>query len=99
MLMHFSRWWLNLSCVLRDGVTGSADEVATTRQGKFVLPLLTGTEVDGHIPGTYEYKKEGPLKEMHLCLMLATGRTIRVLRGYTLKSKNAPAAGIRYDGE
>jgi hypothetical protein len=84
---------------MRDGVVSSADEFVTKRQGRVILPLLTGTEVQGPELGMCEYRKKGPLKEMHLFLMVATGYTIRLLRGHTLKSKYAPAAGIRYDGE
>jgi hypothetical protein len=49
--------------------------------------------------GTYKYIKEGSLNQMHLGLLSVIGRKVKVLRGYGLKSRYAPRAGIRYDGE
>ena len=93
------RWWLNLACLRRDGVINSSREIVTIRPGAIILPLLSGTEYPGREPRTYIYKKEGQVRSLHVALMAPGGRKVKVFRGHTLKSKFAPAAGIRYDGE
>lgn len=95
------RWWLNIECVYRDGVVDNTGERATI--GKYgttpVLPLLAGIETDGPTVGWYTYTREGPLEIMQFSLMKFSASKFRVLRGSELKSKYAPAAGVRYDGE
>lgn len=84
---------------MRDGITRSTKELVTRRDGVFILPLLTGTEVPTSQRGTYMHKNEGPLRELYVPLLLPAGRKVKVFRGHTLHSELAPKAGIRYDGE
>ena len=65
----------------------------------WILPMFTGTEESGPKPGLHLFEREGSEKDMHTRLMLSGGKRVKVLRGHTLKSKYAPTAGIRYDGE
>ncbi|RDA83538.1 hypothetical protein CP532_4480 [Ophiocordyceps camponoti-leonardi (nom. inval.)] len=62
------------------------------------LPLLTGREELGSVPGQTRYIRNGQLSDMHLALLSRVGTPIRILRGYCLRSPLAPRAGIRYDG-
>lgn len=78
---------------------GSGSENATKgHYGVTALPLLTGTEVEGPMPGQDKVIREGTIEDMYISLMSEVGGNIRVLRGHTLKSDHAPVAGIRYDG-
>lgn len=90
-----------MACVYRDCMVKSLDE--TVSSGPYgmswILPMFTGTEEDGPMPGMYRFMREGSEKDMHARLMLSAGKRVKVLRGHTLKSKYAPTAGIRYDGE
>ena len=100
MLIYDHRWWLNLACAARDGIVKSTkDEITrgTQRQAR-TLPLLTGREIQGSSPDAVRYIKEGPQSAIHTSLLLDIGRTIKILRGESLKSKWAPTAGIRFDG-
>lgn len=63
------------------------------------MALFSGIETASGVSNTFEYRNEGELRDMHLYLMTATGRTVRVFRSFTLTSRYAPTAGIRYDGE
>ena len=88
-----------MSCALRDGIVSSDFEITTAgRYGVTALPMLTGTEIKCPQRDTSKYTMRGTLKQLHLSLMGHTGKNIRVLRGFTLKSMYAPSAGIRYDG-
>jgi len=64
--------------------------------GTIVLPLLTGKEEDD--TGRTIITKEGTLQQVHIRL-ISTKKPIKVLRGHLFKSKYAPVAGIRYDGD
>jgi hypothetical protein len=99
LIFHLHRWWINIYSVVRDGVVDTPDEKITRQKGHIIFPMLTGREVEGPTAGMYEYRKEGRIDEMLTCLMREVGLTMRVLRGHELKSRNAPSAGIRYDGE
>ncbi|RDL32108.1 uncharacterized protein BP5553_09510 [Venustampulla echinocandica] len=94
------RWYLNIWCAARDGMVGNPANIATEESPGEVtaLALLTGTEVDGSTPGTYEYTLESPAQDINFSMLTQGGRPIRLLRGHLLKSKYAPAAGIRFDG-
>lgn len=92
-----SRWWLNIYCVLRDGVISNPSAPLTRgRPGVTALAMISGEEIDG-ISGIVEYTKEGYMRDMPLGL-LGNQCPIRVLRGSRLKSKYAPKVGVRYDG-
>ncbi len=61
--------------------------------------LQNGEEVDeAEQPDTTKFTQQGTYAQMHRGLMLTRGRTIRLLRGASLKSNYAPEVGIRYDG-
>ncbi|KAH6684298.1 hypothetical protein B0J14DRAFT_664166 [Halenospora varia] len=94
------RWWLNAWCAYRDGIVGDPTQVITEGPSRVItaLMLLSGTEVDGPVPGTYEYSIDGKVTDMKFNLLTQHGKPIRVLRGSQLKSKYAPEGGIRYDG-
>jgi hypothetical protein len=77
-------------------VTTIEEIVTVLPNGIIVLPLLSGQE-DNTEEATI-IVKEGTLQQAHIRLMSVKG-SIKVLRGHTLKSKHAPAVGIRYDGE
>ncbi|KAF4637625.1 hypothetical protein G7Y89_g447 [Cudoniella acicularis] len=93
-------WWLNAWCAFRDGIIGNPIRGVTEGNSKVItaLALLKGTEQDGEQPDTYVYTLEGPAEDMLFSLLTQHGRPIRLLRGHQLKSKYAPAGGIRYDG-
>lgn len=80
-------------------MVGSSIEKPTKgRYGIAVLPLLTGTEeVINDITSKY-IRKSRNRSEMHFALLKQTGKRIRILRGYRLKSIHAPTGGVRYDG-
>jgi len=80
-------------------MVGSGLEKPTTgRYGIAVLPLLTGTE-EINEDGKSKYTRKGKSRaDMHVSLLTRLGTKIRILRGYRLKSRNAPAGGLRYDG-
>jgi hypothetical protein len=90
-----------MECVYRDGVVENIGQLVT--KGNYgttpVLPLLTGTEVDGPTAGWYTHYNEGSVNAMHFPLLPHIGSKVRVIRGSKLESKYAPKAGIRYDGE
>ncbi|KAK3942430.1 hypothetical protein QBC46DRAFT_352414 [Diplogelasinospora grovesii] len=96
------QWWLNIACAYRDGIVGCDRERPTTgRYGVTALPLLTGTEEklrekDHDI--AVRYIRQGTMADMHVSLLSQTGRQMRILRGYQLRSTYAPSAGVRYDG-
>ncbi|KAK0711669.1 PUA-like domain-containing protein [Lasiosphaeris hirsuta] len=99
--LHFrvGQWWLNMACAHRDGIVGSELEKPTTgRYDNSALPLLTGREEQVG-EGRVKYHRQGRLlSDMHVSLLCHTGRNIRILRGYRLRSSYAPRAGVRYDG-
>jgi len=80
-------------------VVNSSEEIITVLgSGVIVLPMLTGDEEEDLERKESTFIKEGTLKQIHVRLMRCKG-PIKVLRGHLLKSKYAPIAGIRYDGE
>jgi hypothetical protein len=98
LLTSSTRWWLNIACAYRDGIVGNEYEKPTEGQyGITALPLLTGREAMLE-PNRVKYIREGNLSDMHNSLVTQTGKQIRILRGYRLKSIYAPSAGVRYDG-
>lgn len=100
MSLIISRWWLNLACCYRDGIVGSMfDDLTKGPYGITAMPLLTGEEIESTIPDCFTYRQVGPIQDMYICLMSQLGQKhVRILRGYKLKSPNAPKGGIRYDG-
>jgi len=60
--------------------------------------LLTGKEDIVKNGEVANYTREGTLADMHPALLSQTGKQIRILRGFQLKSSYAPSAGVRYDG-
>lgn len=99
LLIVLVSWWLNISCLHRDGVVSSHLETPTIGDHEpFVLPLLTGVEDYYPYYDSVRFKKVGRPFEMHPSLLSRVGRQVRVLRGHRLKSPLAPKAGIRYDG-
>ncbi|RCI11094.1 hypothetical protein L249_7184 [Ophiocordyceps polyrhachis-furcata BCC 54312] len=88
-----------MACATRDGIVDSIEERPTC--GPYyvtALPLLSGREELGPLPGQTRYIRSGQLSDMHLALLSQVGTPIRILRGYCLRSPLAPRAGIRYDG-
>jgi len=61
-------------------------------------PLLTGTEEVLGSNKTKYIRESRRSADMHFSLLTQMIHQTRVLRGHTLKSLHAPAAGIRYDG-
>ena len=87
-----------MACAHRDGIVGSAIERPTKGlYGVRALPLITGRE-EVLRDGVCKYVRFGSMSDMHFSLMSQVGHTTRVIRGYRLRSKLAPAAGVRYDG-
>ncbi|KAH8821746.1 hypothetical protein F5884DRAFT_768954 [Xylogone sp. PMI_703] len=92
-------WWLNMACAQRDRIVSTSREVVSKGQYNVItLPMLTGSEEDGPESGTRKFMRTGSMGDMHIGLMQKVGQTIRVLRGHTLKSSDAPIEGVRYDG-
>lgn len=94
------QWWLNIACCFRDGIVGRmVDDMTLGPYGVTAIPLLSGEEIKSDIADCFIYHRTGRLEDMYLPLMSQLGQTnVRILRGYKLKSPNAPKAGIRYDG-
>lgn len=93
------RWWLNMASAHRDKIVSkSTERISKGQYGMTALPMLTGSEEDGEMPGTCRFTRKGRMADMHIGLMQQVGQVIRVLRGSKLLSKYAPKAGIRYDG-
>ncbi|KAJ5043047.1 uncharacterized protein L3040_004435 [Drepanopeziza brunnea f. sp. 'multigermtubi'] len=91
-------WWPNLHCAYRDGIVGPVESALTKgKAGVVALALLTGQEVNGPTLNLIDYTKVGKKQDMFFSLM-SCRHPIRILRGCNLRSKWAPAAGIRYDG-
>ncbi|KAI9049213.1 hypothetical protein LZ554_007060 [Drepanopeziza brunnea f. sp. 'monogermtubi'] len=91
-------WWPNLHCAYRDGIVGPVESALTKgKAGVVALALLTGQEVNGPTLNLIDYTKVGKKQDMFFSLMTCR-HPIRILRGCNLRSKWAPAAGIRYDG-
>ncbi|PBP24156.1 hypothetical protein BUE80_DR004906 [Diplocarpon rosae] len=90
-------WWPNLYCAYRDGAVGTVDSTLTKgRAGNVVaLALLTGQEVNGPTLNLIEYSKFGKKEDMFFALITCRD-PIRILRGSNLRSKYAPAAGLRF---
>jgi hypothetical protein len=93
-------WWLNMWCASRDGIVGDPLKIVTRGRSQEItaLALLSGTETSGPTLDTYEYTRQGRANEMNFSILSQHGRPIRLLRGYRLKSRYAPEAGVRYDG-
>lgn len=88
-----------MACVFRDGLSNS--QTGTCRYGPneiTTLPLLEGVETFKSYSSLIHYKLEGSRQKMLLHLQDKVGREMRILRGYQLRSRLAPEAGIRYDG-
>lgn len=93
-------WWLNSTCAYRDGIIGSIQSFVTTAEQHAhpTLVLEVGQENPTDDPAVTVYTHEGPLRQMLLRLLVCLDKQIRVLRNWTLKSKLAPVAGLRFDG-
>lgn len=88
-----------MACVYRDGLSNS--QTGTLKYGLneiATLPLLEGVETFKSNCSCIHYKLEGSRKKMLVHLQDKVGKEIRILRGYQLRSRLAPEAGIRYDG-
>lgn len=88
-----------MACVFRDGLSNS--QTGTLKYGPneiVTLPLLDGVETFESNWPRIRYKLEGSRKKMLIHLQDKVGKEIRILRGYQLRSRLAPEAGIRYDG-
>jgi hypothetical protein len=73
--------------------------VSTVLNG--ALPTIVLEIGEEHVAANRDmskYVNEGPLYTVMLPLLGTLDKPIRVLRSYTLKSKLAPPAGLRYDG-
>ncbi len=62
------------------------------------LVLEVGEEFPTSFIHTTRYVNEGTIYYMLLPLLSTLDKPIRILRNWTLKSKLAPPAGLRYDG-
>lgn len=92
-------WWLNLTCAYRDGIVcNDMGQFTASAKGIPTVCLIKGIEVEGTRTSTTKYVYEGSVKDLQLRLMSYFHKPVRVLRGYRLRSKHAPVAGIRYDG-
>jgi hypothetical protein len=79
-------------------LTDTRGNVSVSPQSIPVVTLAYGEEMPTHNPTITRYTHEGRISSMMLPLMRALDRRVQVLRKYTLKSRLAPEAGLRYDG-
>ncbi|KFZ25299.1 hypothetical protein V502_00223 [Pseudogymnoascus sp. VKM F-4520 (FW-2644)] len=92
-------WWLNDACAERDGMlTDTRGNVSVSPQSIPVVTLEYGEEMPTDNPTITRYTHEGRIGNMMLFLLRTLGKRVQVLRKYTLKSRLAPSAGLRYDG-
>jgi hypothetical protein len=88
-----------MACVFRDGLSNSQRGTSKYGPNEIVtLPLLEGVETFESNCSRIHYKLEGSRRKMLVHLQDKVGKEIRILRGYQLRSRFAPEAGIRYDG-
>ena len=88
-----------MACAYRDGIVGTAlPGITTGAYGVTAFTLVDGLEVEGENPGEIVFLRQGALRDIGVPLLTEIGRSIRILRGYQLRSKYAPTAGLRYDG-
>ena len=93
-------WWLNTTCAYRDGMIGNTSGYVSNfkQHAHPTLVLEVGEEFPTSNISITRYINEGTIYYMLLPLMSCLDRPIRVLRNWTLKSKLAPPAGLRFDG-
>ncbi|KFY02211.1 hypothetical protein O988_02324 [Pseudogymnoascus sp. VKM F-3808] len=92
-------WWLNDACAERDGMlTDTRGNVSVSPQAVPVVTLAFGEEMPTKNPTISRFTHSGRIETMMLPLMRALDKRVQVLRRYTLKSRLAPEAGLRYDG-
>ncbi|KAI9744130.1 MAG: hypothetical protein M1818_002282 [Claussenomyces sp. TS43310] len=92
-------WWLSTQCAYRDGIVNSMNgSLKTGAYGLTSLVLLHGEELEGSSSKEIVYIREGRMKDVGSRLLLHLGKIVRLLRNYTLRSRLAPSAGLRYDG-
>jgi hypothetical protein len=72
--------------------------VTLNQFGLPIVVLMRGQELTTKNPEITKYHHEGPIKEMLLPLLKHLNRPVRIMRKFTLSSKLAPIAGVRYDG-
>jgi hypothetical protein len=90
---------LNPTCARRDSIIDNdKGDVTICPHGLPSIALTYGEEVPTDQENVTKYCHEGPIREMMIPLLAKLNKSIKVLRGYTLKSKFAPTTGIRYDG-
>lgn len=63
-----------------------------------MVTLAFGEEMPTQNPTITRFTHSGRMESMMLPLMRALDKRVQVLRKYTLKSRLAPEAGLRYDG-
>jgi hypothetical protein len=99
MLSFTNRWWLDLACAIRDGITVKKSDIRKSGAKEIpTIALLKGIERFDPDRGCLMWELEGSLDEMQQHLISEVGKRVRIIRGYKLRSSNAPEAGIRYDG-
>lgn len=92
---------MNEAAAARDGVVGLGAGTIVTENpnyGPTALMLVRGEEIDGPTLGHTQYSVAGGKEQREMFKFLECRSVFRVLRGYRLKSKYAPRAGLRYDG-
>ncbi|KFY37287.1 hypothetical protein V494_04829 [Pseudogymnoascus sp. VKM F-4513 (FW-928)] len=92
-------WWLNDACAERDGMlTDTRGNVSVSPQSIPVVTLAFGEELPTKKPAITRFTHSGRIDSMMVPLIRALDKRVQVLRRYTLKSRLAPEAGLRYDG-
>lgn len=79
-------------------LTDTRGNVSVSPQAVPVVTLAFGEEMPTQKPTITRFTHSGRIDSMMLSLMRALDKQVQVLRRYTLKSRLAPEAGLRYDG-
>lgn len=79
-------------------LTDTRGNVSVSPQSVPVVTLAFGEEMPTQKPTITRFTHSGRIETMMVPLMRALDKRVQVLRRYTLKSRLAPEAGLRYDG-
>lgn len=94
--LETGEWFINMASAYMHGMTGDSIENLKVNDTR-VLPMLWGKEENFGL-NVFRYIRDGRSSDVVYSLLSHVGHRVHVLRGYRLRSKFAPVAGIRYDG-
>ncbi|CAD6574376.1 MAG: hypothetical protein ASARMPREDX12_006570 [Alectoria sarmentosa] len=97
-------WWLKPAAAYRDGIIDETSHgITANERGAYAIVLAGSCEMDLGRNGEIRY--EAGINDPGVFKLTKTmlredpeEKVVRVLRSWKLRSKNAPKAGLRYDG-